>query len=479
MNSSVRAGQEDLARTSTSARVGTGDAVALAIALLLIAVSCVVGVALKARGVPLVLPAPPLVAYWRPHVGWGTPLTVACVVVALRLQRGAATVSWGRLLSAGWLLSLAWMGSLTLVDGLATGWTKVLLNPNEYLHDLPRVGDPAMFVRTFTAHIVDGPGAWTTHVSSHPPLASLTFWLLDRVGLGGGFWAGALCILGSSLAVVAVPVALRELGAPEPARRLVPLLAVFPGAVWMAVSADGLFAGVATAGLALLCLGLNRRLIGASLAGGAVLGLSVFLSYGLVLFGLVVLAATLLTLRRQGRSAVTQLAPAATAALGIGTFHLAAGFNWFEGLRLLRIRYYQGIAADRPYWYFVFANLAAWLISCSPVLAVGVARAVQAVQPVRLRSGRSARSGRLRSDQADRADQPDRVVALLCLAAVAAVLLADLSGMSKAETERIWLPFGVVAFAGVALLRGRAAHWALLGSAGTGMLVNHLLATGW
>ena len=41
--------------------------------------------------------------------------------------------------------------------------------------------------------------------------------------------------------------------------------------------------------------------------------------------------------------------------------HAGLGFNWLTGLGQLRIRYYQGIAAQRPFSYFVYANLAAWL----------------------------------------------------------------------------------------------------------------------
>jgi hypothetical protein len=58
-------------------------------------------------------------------------------------------------------------------------------------------------------------------------------------------------------------------------------------------------------------------------------------------------------------------------------------------------------------------------------------------------------------------------------------LVADLSGLSKAETERIWLAFGAVAYAGLALLSGRRASWALAGCASTALLVNHLFDTGW
>lgn len=69
--------------------------------------------------------------------------------------------------------------------------------------------------------------------------------------------------------------------------------------------------------------------------------------------------------------------------------------------------------------------------------------------------------------------------ALLALFGLLAALVADLSALSKAETERIWLTFGIVANSGLALLRGREARWALAAAAGWAILVNHLFNTGW
>jgi len=193
----------------------------------------------------------------------------------------------------------------------------------------------------------------------------------------------------------------------------------------MAVSADGLFAGVAISGLALACRGAARGRLLASSAGGLVLGAALFLSYGLVLFGVVVLLALVLTVRRRGlrRVAVPWLA-ASAGVVAVAAIHLGYGFNWVTGLAQLRIRYYQGIASQRPFSYFVYANVAAWLVSCSP-LAVGGSPAVQVLT---LRRG--APPGQ------------DRTVALLALSGVVAALLADASALSKAETERIWLTSG-------------------------------------
>jgi hypothetical protein len=390
------------------------------------------------------------------------------VLLGLRVQQLAALLSWRRLLLTSWLLSLAWMCSLTLVDGLQRGWVEVLLDPNEYLHDLHRIRDPATFLASFTDYIAFGPGVdgdlvWTTHVAGHPPLATLIFWLLARIGLDGGFWAGALCILLASAASVTLPLTLRELGAEAAGRRLVPFVALFPGAVWMAVSADGLFAGVAVSGLALACRGAVRRRILPSLLGGLLLGIAVFMSYGLALFGLVVLTAVILTARLRGlRSVVVPWLIASAGFVVVAAVHLALGFNWVSGLVALRVRYYQGIASERPFSYFVYANVAAWLISCSPLLAIGIVRSIAALR----RAGREPWS-------------QDRIVALLALSGVLAALVANLSALSKAETERIWLTFGVIAYAGLALLRGRRACWALVASSTWALLVNHLLDTGW
>jgi methylthioxylose transferase len=416
----------------------------------------------------MVLPRPPLLAFWHPHVGWGTPLAVLCVLFGLRLQQAAVLLPWRRLLLTGWLLSLAWMCSLTLVDGLQRGWIEVLLDPNEYLHDLHRISDPVTFLSSFTDYIafrpgVDGDRVWTTHVAGHPPLATLIFWLLARIGLDGGFWAGTFCILLASAVSVSLPLTLHELGAEAAARRVVPFIALFPGAVWMAVSADGLFAGVAVSGLALVCRGAVRRRVLFSFLGGLLLGVAVFLSYGLVLFGLVVVALLILTARSRGLRSVAGPWLIATAGfVAVAAVHLALGFNWMSGLLALRMRYYQGIASDRPFSYFVYANLAACLISCSPLLAIGIVRSIAALR----------RAGHRPWTQ-------DRVVAVLAVSGVFAALVANISALSKAETERIWLSFGVIAYAGLALLRDRRASLGLAGSGSWALLVNHLLNTGW
>ncbi len=444
-----------------------GDVLAVLAALLLVATASIVGYLLLARGVPLSLQSPPLLARFVPHVGIGTPFAIGLALIGIRYApRCVERLPWHRSAPLAAVTAMAWTASLALVDGWHAGWADRLTGTNEYLHDLPLIGAVGPFLSGFTSHILDfRPGSWTTHVSSHPPGATLVFVLLDRIGLAGGGWAGALVILVGSTAGIAVCLTLRTLGAPEAARRLLPFAVFFPGAVWVGVSADGLFAGVAAWGVALAVLGAQRggyRGVLVALAGGLLLGCTAYLSYGLVLLVVVVAVAVLFSRRRR-----IHFATLAGAAVVAALFTLA-GFDWLEGERLLVLRYYQGIASQRPYSYFVWANLAALTISVGPMAAAGLRRAV----PVLLGSAVVVRARRL-------VDRETVVPAALSLAAGAAVLVADLTGLSKAETERIWLPFGCWIVASLVLLPRRLLPAALATQIAVALLVNHLELTYW
>ncbi|NED80649.1 hypothetical protein G3I76_11215 [Streptomyces sp. SID11233] len=72
---------------------------------------------------------------------------------------------------------------------------------------------------------------------------------------------------------------------------------------------------------------------------------------------------------------------------------------------------------------------------------------------------------------------PSARLAFLVCAALVALLAADLSGMSKAETERIWLPFALWLLPAAAFLP-RPRLW-LTAQAALALLLNHLLLTSW
>ncbi|MFD0205959.1 MULTISPECIES: hypothetical protein [Saccharothrix] len=374
-------------------------------------------------------PAPPLFAHWLPHVGIGTPLAVlVAVAVVVWGPNLAGRLEWRAALGVGYATALAWTFSLALVDGWDRGFTGRLTTEHEYLHEVPGVTDVPAMLREFTTRILDyQPDSWATHVSAHPPGAFLVFIGLDRVGLAGGAWASAFVVLVGALTAVAVPVTVRAVVSEEHARAVLPFVALFPGAVWIGASADGLFAGVTACGIALLA---TRR----ALAGGVVLGFGVFLSYGLVLIGVLALVVLWRDWRRIGMAVLGASAVVAGFA--------ALGFWWLDGYHLVVERYYQGIATPRAYGYWVWANLAAAVFACG-------------FAPFAARWRGSA--------------------VTLAAAAAVAILAADLSGLSKAEVERIWLPFTVWL---VVLVPDRRRTW-LAAQAVTALAVNHLLLTNW
>jgi hypothetical protein len=342
-----------------------------------------------------------------------------------------------------------------MINGWQRGLAGQFTSSDQFLRDVPRITDIGATLHQFTSHILNGqPGHWITQVSGHPPGALLVFVWLDRIGLGGGGWAGITCVLVGCLAAIAVPATVRVVADEATARTVLPFTVLFPGAINLGISADGLFAGVTSVGVLLLALGTRRAMAARVLlssAGGLVLGFGMFLSYGLVLIAPIALVVCLLRHNWLGVGLA-----AVGAALVVAAF-AAAGFWWLDGYHLVIQRYYQDLGRSRPFDYWVWANLAALTVAVGPVLAPALRRA--AVDPVRTRSLRP--------------------VAGLVLAAALAVAVADRSGLSKAEVERIWLPFGVWLVSGAALLPSVSRRWWLAGQAATAFAVGHLVLTSW
>lgn len=436
-----------------------------AFGLMMLAIA--VGAACYLAGRPVHASSAPFTAIWLPHVGPGTPLALAvAVLVGWHGPRLAGVMSWRRLMLAGYAASVGWIVSLALVDGWQRGLAGRLTTGHEYLSEVPGVTDVPAMLRGFTGRILDfQPDSWTTHVAGHPPGALLIFIGLDRIGLGGGAWAAIICVLSGALIAVAVPVTIRALGDEAAARAAAPFLVLFPGAIWIGASADGLFAGATATALALLAVALTRHRIWTGAAGGALLAFGLYLSYGLVL--IVVPALAVLVLARRGGRLPW---PAVGAALGAGGAVAAAftfaGFWWLDGYHLVVERYYQGIASDRAYAYWVWANLALVVACAGPAAAVILRRVVLRAGPV----------ARIRRPASMIGLAP---VVLLPLAGLAAILAADLSGLSKAEVERIWLPFAAWLLAGAALIPPGSRRGWLATQATVALLINHLLLTTW
>lgn len=403
--------------------------------------------------------AAPIFGYWDIHFSWGT--AAAIVIAAAAVLWGPAVaqrLSWRMLLLGSWATSAAWALSLALIDGWQRGFAGRLVTRDEYLYEVPGITDIPATLRTFASRIVDfQPHSWTTHVSGHPPGALLTFVWLDRIGLHGGAWAGLWCLLMGSSAAAAVLVAVRALAGEQMARRTAPFVAVAPTAIWVAVSADGYFAGVAAWGIALLAVAVHGGVRFPALAGagaGLVLGWGVFLSYGLVLIGLPALA--VLISAADWRAVLRALGPAVLAAVAVAATFAVAGFYWFDGYDLVQQRYWQGIAKDRPFQYWSWANLACVVCSIGLGSVAGISRVFDRAA-IRRRSG----------------------LQLLLLAALAAIVCADLSMLSKAETERIWLPFTMWLTAAPALLPVRSHRMWLAVNAAGALLLNSVIFTNW
>ncbi len=423
-------------------RAWAAEAWAVAAWVVLVGVALVWGAGVRAdRGAHI--QAAPFVGAWLPAWGWRVlPAAVAAAAAVAWGPELAARLSWRRLLTVAMLAAAAWAVALALVDGPGA-LTAPLTTRYEYLHDVPRVASagPRRFLETFVEQVP----TFATHVKSHPPGMVLALWGLDRVGVGGPRWAAVLVLAGGAAGVVGALTAAKEMVGEAMARRAAPFVALAPAAVFVATSPDAVFAGVAAWGVALLVLATGRegrRSDALALGGGALLSAALFLSYGAVLL-LAVPAAVALARRRRRPLAIAGLTVAA-----IALVFAVAGFWWLDGLSAARAAYHRGLASRRPYGYFLVANLAVFAVLLSPATAAALTR---------LRHRR---------------------LWLLVGAALASVALADLSGLSKGEVERIWLLFVPWVVLACASLGPRVRGW-LAVHVGTGLALQLLLRSPW
>ncbi len=383
---------------------------------------------LQRRGYRMQVNAPPLTGNLDPRVSWRS---LAAVVVGgagiWRADAWSRRLGWRRLLWLSFGVALAWAGALAFWDGVG-GFTRSPASPVDYLSALPLIDSTGAFLRTFVERI----DLYPAHVRAHPPGMVLLVIGLDRVGLGTQGWIGVLELVAGASSVPAVLVAIREVAGEARARGAAPFLMLGSGAVFW-TSGDAVFLGLSAWAASLLILATgrsDRRGDGLALGGGALAGAALFASYGLVLLALVPLAVAIS--RRRYRPLALAAIPVALWFVGFA----AAGFWWLDGLAATRREYAESLARVRPYAYFVLANPAAFLVALGPAVWVSLV---------------SAR---------------DRGLWLLAGAGLAAVFLADLSGLSKGEVERIWLPFTpwVVALTGAAFSGdGRRRGWIAAG----------------
>ena len=395
-----------------------------------------------------------MAGYVDARVGPGTPVAVL-VGAARRLAgpRARGRLRWRLAALTTYAVDVG-VDSRARVRGRPSGLTREIVNHNEYLPTARGIHDVPAMLRGFVDRIPAGaPGSWETHVAGHPPGALLFFVGLVSVGLGGAFASALTITLIGCTTPVAVLVTLRVLGAEDVARRAAPFLVLAPAAIWVAVSADGMFAAVAAWGLAAVAArdrSPGRRGCGAGVCSGVSCSAA---------------ASAVLRPGAAGAAGAGGAAgrPVLAAVAGGGgrvrrcrCWLLAAyGFRLWEAYPVLNDRYWAGIAAGRPAAYWFWGDLAALAISAGPALGAGL--------------GSLVASGR----------RSPRVVRLTVGASAVAILVADASRMSKAEVERIWLPFVPWLLLSTACLPPRW-HRPMLGlQVVVALLVQHLVLTNW
>ena len=420
-------------------------AAALPAAGLLGAVAVVVaGLWIKDTAGGLGTPLPPFLMSWRPQLD---PL-VAVSVAVLGAGVLAAPILIARVRSrltfacALYLLALALALSLNVARAGAAGWWKVFATGShgsfegsfEYLPALPLLRHGTGY---YLSHFASLFPYLTTHVKGNPPGPLVALHLLG-VGSPGGL--AALCIgLGAFSAPLAYELG-RTLGDEQRGRIAGTLSAFSPSILLFGVTSVD-YAYV-TIGLVVACL-LARGGAAALVAGSIAAAFASFFSWLLLA---IPAWSAILALRRSGwRRAAAVLGAVALSVVALNAvLALGYGYDPLGALRATDAVYRRGVAATRPYSFWLFGSPAAWMLMLGlPVAWLGL-RSVSVADPA--------------------------AIALWAL-----VLVASLLGFTKAETERIWLPFVPLACVAAAAATPAWRLRSLLGALAAQALVIELL----
>ncbi|MFI0448544.1 hypothetical protein [Actinomadura sp. 6N118] len=428
--------------------------VAVVVWALLIAATFVAGYFMRRAGLATEDKLPPLHAEARgePHTWQLYPAIAVAVLYVAALPVLVRRLTWRPLLLAAWLATLAWTVVLALSDGF-DHIAKPLDAPTEYPAGLDAVrADPAGWLHTFTDRL----NGYPTHIRGHPPLPTLVFWALDAVGLRGTTWAAVVIIVVGTSAIVAVAMTVRLLAGEELARRTLPFLVMAPLVLWIATAMDAFFLGVGAWGTVLVAFAAKRNRALAALGGGLLLGSLPYLSYGLLpLFA--VPAAVLIAARPSARVAVVLLCGCAIVPVAF----TMGGFWWPDGVAATfeTYRVSRG-SAMRSYWYFLVADFAVLGLLVGPAVAHALPAALAPI-------GRAAR---------DRVLPP--LPTLLVGAALLGTIALAVSGVTRGEVERIWVPYAAWIMVAAARHTPPSRGW-LAAQAVTALLVQSLVLSEW
>ncbi len=417
--------------TSPASRRSVRTPAALAAWAALIATAYVIGQRLLPGG-HLAVASPPFQGHYRFLLRAAVPGTAFALAAVLVLPSLCRWFPWRLLMPMSVLTAAGWALALAVWDGHG-GVSSPINRASEYLPAIGFVGnDPVHFLSTFAERVRDS--AYPVHVKGHPPLMVLVFWAWDHLA-PGPVWAAALVIGAGASSVAALAVTLRALGDETAARRALPFLILGPFAITIATSADAFFLGVASWSVATLVTGLQRRSPVLLALCGLLLGALPYLSYALPAYGAILLAAGWLAVRRFGWPRPLHALVLVLGAALLPVLLTAGGFWWPDGVAATRIAWLDGYGSTRPYLYSFLGDVAILAVLVGPATAVAAVR----------------RQG--------------RVTAALAGSAFFALLVLGLSGVTRLETERIWMPFAPWLVLLTAALPGRARGWLLLNAA--------------
>jgi hypothetical protein len=398
--------------------------------------------------------------YVFPHpqlaLGWAAaalPVVAAATAAVLALYRAPVGWPWRVAASAGLVAVLAL--AVAVLAGGPAAWGAPFDYAGEYPAGAGRVGAIPTFLRQFPARLPDLP----SHASGHPAGAMVVYALIARAWPGLTGAALATVAIGSLGAVAAGGLARDELG--ERGGRLALALWVAAPAVvlYLAASADAVFAAVLGAAALVAHRGLVRRSAAWTVAGGALLWASSMLTYAAVLL-LVFLGVRAAGQLHVDRAWVLRWA-AGTGAVVValaGGLWLAAGYDVPAAVVAVHAAYQAAPgSAGRPLAHWLPGDLLAFggMLGV-PLLAALTVRAVAMVR--------------------------ERAWTSVDAAALATLLAAASWGFTKGEVERIFqflVPLVLVPAVGQ-LLAWRVRVPVVVGLlVGQTLLVQVLFATRW
>jgi methylthioxylose transferase len=384
------------------------------------------------QGYQLGTPLPPFLMSWKPDVHWP-------VVIALVLAIGCASAAPSaidRVRSGAAFATLGYL--MTLAVGLSVGAARMGTAGWSYVYDLGSHGSfeakfeylpalPALHrgVAYYVGHFAQLLPDLPTHTKGNPPGPLVAMHLLGLTTPGR---LAVACVVVGSLVTPLTYALGRSLGSgvrsetggalvdAERRGRVAATFAAFSPCVLIFgfTSVDFVFAAMAAA-VAWPLVSRRGRVVA---LGCVAAGVAAFFSW--VLLAIPAWAVVVVYVR-DGRGPAFRLALAAAAGVVAVTLVLAAvwGYDPIAIFRALHHAYGNGAAARRPYAFWLFGSPAAWITLLGPPIVWLALRSLQRGEPA-------------------------------AVGVAVIVLISAIAGFTKAETERIWLPYVPMACAAAA-----------------------------